>query len=90
MAKKVKIDGMEYSNLIANALSFFWNTKKRQLTESSDASNRGAVLGGKQMDGFVDLQGRLPLMLAFLTNLSLRTKTICQVIFVHRKTGTCL
>ena len=55
MAKEVKIDGRGYSDLIANAVSFFWNTKKRQLTESGDSSNRGAVVGGKQMDGFVDL-----------------------------------
>lgn len=45
----------DYSNLVAKAVSFFWDTKKKQLTNSGDSSNRGAVIGGKQMDGFVDL-----------------------------------
>lgn len=46
---------MDYSKRIAKAVSFFWKTKKRQLRDSGDTSNRGAVVGGKQMDGFIDL-----------------------------------
>lgn len=45
----------DYSSHLSKAVRFFWNTKKRQLTDSGDSSNRGAVVGGKQMDGFVDL-----------------------------------
>lgn len=49
------IKGKDYSKRITEAVEFFWNTKQRQLKESGDSSNRGAVLGGKQMDGFVEL-----------------------------------
>lgn len=37
----------------AEAVRFFWQTKGRQLADSGDSSNRGAVVGGKQMDGFI-------------------------------------
>ena len=46
---------MDYKLKISKAVRFFWNTKKRQLKDSGDSSNRGAVVGGKQMDGFIDL-----------------------------------
>lgn len=39
----------------AKAIEFFWKTKNNQLKRSSDSSNRGAVLGGKQLDGFLKL-----------------------------------
>lgn len=39
----------------AKAVDFFWRTKNKQLKRSSDSSNRGAVVGGKQLDGFIDL-----------------------------------
>ena len=45
----------DYTSRVSKAFKFFWNTKKRQLKVSGDASNRGAVVGGKQMDGFIDL-----------------------------------
>ena len=45
----------KYYKDIAKAVKFFWNTKKTQLKASSDKSNRGAVVGGKQMDAFVGL-----------------------------------
>ena len=61
MATEVSINGKDYSKLIAKAVRFFWKTKKRQLTESGDSSNRGAVVGGKQMDGFIDLLRRTAL-----------------------------
>ena len=50
-----KINGTDYSAMIAEAVSFFWNRKQKQLSESGDSSNRGAVVGGKQMDGFIGL-----------------------------------
>lgn len=39
----------------AKAVDFFWRTKNKQLKRSSDSSNRGAVVGGKQLDGFIEL-----------------------------------
>ena len=39
----------------AKAIRHFWRTKQQQLKRSSDSSNRGAVVGGKQLDGFIDL-----------------------------------
>ena len=51
----IKINGTDYSAMIAEAVSFFWNKKQKQLSESGDSSNRGAVTGGKQMDGFIEL-----------------------------------
>lgn len=51
----IKINGIDYSAMIADAVNFFWNTKQKQLSESGDSSNRGAVVGGKQMDGFIEL-----------------------------------
>lgn len=50
MARKDK-----YSKSVADAVRFFWDTKKMQLSSSTDKSNRGAVVGGKQMDGFVEV-----------------------------------
>lgn len=46
---------MDYTNHIKKAVRLFWSTKKKQLKESGDTSNRGAVVGGKQLDGFIDL-----------------------------------
>lgn len=45
---------------IKNAIECFWNTRSGQITRQSahgvrDQGNRGAVTGGKQLDGFVDL-----------------------------------
>ena len=45
--------------MIADAVTFFWNKKQKQLSESGDSSNRGAVVGGKQMDGFIELLKRV-------------------------------
>lgn len=39
----------------AKAIEYFWRTKNSQLKRSSDSSNRGAVVGGKQLDGFLEL-----------------------------------
>lgn len=51
----ININRRDYSKMIADAVSFFWNKKQKQLSESGDSSNRGAVVGGKQMDGFIEL-----------------------------------
>lgn len=45
----------EYASLVADAVSVFWRTKTLQLKASGDNSNRGSVVGGKQMDGFINL-----------------------------------
>lgn len=49
------IGDRDYSSAVALAISTFWDTKKKQLTATGDSSNRGAVVGGKQMDGFACL-----------------------------------
>lgn len=41
--------------MTADAIRFFWDKKREQLSNSGDSSNRGAVVGGKQMDGFIRL-----------------------------------
>ena len=45
---------------VMSAIEFFWNTRSGQITRQTqigtrDQGNRGAVTGGKQLDGFVDL-----------------------------------
>ena len=52
---KIIINNKDYTSFVAKAVKFFWATKSRQLLNSGDSSNRGAVVGGKQMDGFIDL-----------------------------------
>ena len=44
-----------HSALIKAAIKSSWETKQKQLTASGDSSNRGAVVGGKQLDAFADL-----------------------------------
>ena len=44
-----------YSEQIAKAIASFWQTKKNQLEASGDTTNRGAVVGGKQLDAFAAL-----------------------------------
>ncbi|MGN0548697.1 MAG: PaeR7I family type II restriction endonuclease [Acutalibacteraceae bacterium] len=51
---------VDLDNRIASAVEFFWNTRTGQITKQNDIGvhdqgNRGAVTGGKQLDGFVDL-----------------------------------
>ena len=53
--QKIEVNGKDFSLTVAHAIDVFWATKKKQLKESGDTSNRGAVVGGKQMDGFVQL-----------------------------------
>lgn len=45
---------------ISEAINIFWSTRDRQTEKqgksgSHDRGNRGAVTGGKQLDGFVEL-----------------------------------
>lgn len=56
----------KYSTLIKEANAYFWDTRNKQLgdqinREVRDAGNRGAVTGGKQMDGFVALLTKVAL-----------------------------
>ena len=45
----------DYRKLIKTAIKSFWETKQKQLTASGDTSNRGAVVGGKQLDAFAEM-----------------------------------
>ena len=51
---------VDLDDRIASAVEFFWNTRTGQIAKQNDIGvhdqgNRGAVTGGKQLDGFVDL-----------------------------------
>lgn len=37
---------------VRKAVKSFWRIKRHQFRKSNDPSNRGAVVAGKQMDGF--------------------------------------
>jgi len=45
---------MKYKKQIQEAITYFWNTRTHQKTKK-DSTNRSAVTGGKQLDGFLDL-----------------------------------
>ena len=49
------MDTQNHKTLIKAAVESFWETKKKQLAVSGDSSNRGAVVGGKQLDAFAEL-----------------------------------
>ena len=49
------MDKQKHKTLIKSAIKSFWETKKKQLNASGDSSNRGAVVGGKQLDAFAEL-----------------------------------
>lgn len=51
----LSINNKEYLSLVQKAVKEFWDTKKKQHSASGDSTNRGAVVGGKQMDGFISL-----------------------------------
>lgn len=56
----IKIDISLYEEDIVKAVKYFWDTrgdqqKKQKENRTTDQGNRGAVTGGKQMDGFIDL-----------------------------------
>lgn len=54
-AQSLMIGGKDYSLLAEKAIHDFWETKRKQQAASGDASNRGAVTAGKQMDGFISM-----------------------------------
>lgn len=45
---------MKYKKQIQEAITHFWNTRTQQKGKK-DSTNRSAVTGGKQLDGFLDL-----------------------------------
>lgn len=56
----MKISIEKYKADIKSAIEYFWNTRNNQSSKQksgaiSDTGNRGAVTGGKQMDGFINL-----------------------------------
>ncbi len=51
---------VDFNDRICQAIQFFWSTRTGQISRQAasgihDQGNRGAVTGGKQLDGFVDL-----------------------------------
>lgn len=55
MANDKVMKKIVHNALIKAAIKSFWETKQKQLTASGDSSNRGAVVGGKQLDAFAEL-----------------------------------
>lgn len=55
MANDKVMKKIVHNALIKAAIKSFWETKQKQLTVSGDSSNRGAVVGGKQLDAFAEL-----------------------------------
>ena len=54
------LDIDKYQEKITYAVTFFWHTRERQLGDqksrkTAGQGNRGAVTGGKQLDGFIEL-----------------------------------
>ncbi|MCE1164479.1 MAG: PaeR7I family type II restriction endonuclease, partial [Bacteroidetes bacterium] len=54
------MDSIDYSKQIKAAVRKFWRSRSTQIMNQkskkvSDAGNRGAVTGGKQLDGFLEL-----------------------------------
>jgi len=53
-----------YQEDIKNAIIHFWTTRNKQINDQKgrqirDQGNRGAVTGGKQLDGFINLLKRI-------------------------------
>lgn len=53
----MKLSVAKYNKFIELAINHFWDIRYSQLAsyKTSDSGNRGAVTGGKQLDGFIDL-----------------------------------
>lgn len=88
--KDTIINGIDYSEKIADAIRFFWHRKQKQLSESGDTSNRGAVVGGKQMDGFVELLKEVACNAGIPAEFIITDKNYLPGFSAHRKIGTCL
>ena len=80
----------KYENEIKNAIHLFWQTKTNQHAHSTDKSNRGAVTGGKQLDGFIVILKKLALSAGVKEIVFLQRTTIFRAISVHLKTGILL
>ncbi len=52
------VPALDIGSDLAKAVADFWEIKLRQSEKSTDGSNRGAVTGGKQLDGFLSLLRR--------------------------------
>ncbi len=58
--------GLKYQKEIKAAIKYFWTTRSQQIEkqvqgEVHDQGNRGAVTGGKQLDGFIILLRKIAL-----------------------------
>ncbi|MGD9873785.1 MAG: PaeR7I family type II restriction endonuclease [Kiritimatiellia bacterium] len=71
---------MSYDDLVAKAVRHFWKVRKQQgkdqgsTTGKKDTGNRGAVTGGKHLDGFIKLLRRI-LSEAGLPDTTIHTKS---------------
>ncbi|MCO6492611.1 MAG: hypothetical protein J5I98_29610 [Phaeodactylibacter sp.] len=59
----MKINLVPYQEYLKDAVNHFWDTRNRQINRQkegrrTDQGNRGAVTGGKQLDGFIELLAR--------------------------------
>lgn len=53
---------MEYKEFIDKAIKAFWDIRiSQKRTNRTERDNRGAVLGGRQMDGFVEMMKQIAL-----------------------------
>ncbi|MBR3467003.1 MAG: hypothetical protein IKH15_07280 [Bacteroidales bacterium] len=90
MAEDIIVNGKNYTPVLKQAVSAFWFTKERQLADSGDSSNRGAVTGGKQMDGFVELLRQVAVDTGIPAGSIVTDKNYLPGYFARQKTGTCL
>lgn len=72
-----------HKSLVKAAVKSFWEIKQKQLSASNESSNRGAVVGGKQLDAFADLLRTI----AIEQGVPTQNRHICLGISVHPKTG---
>lgn len=87
---KILINNKDYTSLVSKAVRYFWRTKSRQLHDSGDSSNRGAVVGGKQMDGFIELLKEVAIDTGVPADSIVTDKTIFQAISALQRIGICL
>ena len=86
---KIIINNIDYTYLVSKAVESFWGTKSRQLINSGDSSNRGAVVGGKQMDGFIELIKKVAIDAGIPTDNIITDKNYLPGYF-RLRTGICL
>lgn len=59
----MRINLAPYQEYLGDAVKHFWDTRNRQINRQKEEKrtgqgNRGAVAGGKQLDGFINLLAR--------------------------------